>query len=112
MALIVKTSRAQELLNKMRSDCREDPVQGWICDEDGDFTRTTESMKVWMRPKTTTSQLTFYVLGPKGRAISTVAYAIYHSKMINLLLTKHDKLFDSARATAMPMSGDIIGKNS
>ena len=108
MAVIVRTSKPRALLNTMRNACRSSAVEGWSCDEDGDFTRSSEDMMAWMRPRVASDRITFSMIGPKGKKVSTTAYAVYHARLIELLLYEYDKYFDSARATAMPTSGDSM----
>ena len=74
MAVIVTTSKPRTLVNSMREACRSEAVDGWSCDEDGDFTRSSESMKAWMRARVGDDRVTFTMIGPKMRKISNSSF--------------------------------------
>lgn len=112
MAVIVKTSRPKTLLNKMREQCnKSDERLSWYFDSDGDLTLNGATQTMWLRPKVTDSGLTFNTIAAVGESISVYGYALYHARLIELLLRRYDQLFDSVNATALPTSGDIVGSS-
>jgi hypothetical protein len=110
MAVIIKTDKPKMLLSSIKEAIRSGTITDWICDSDGDFTLSSDQWKhkAWLRPKFTDEGFTLNILAPKQTKLSKVTYAVYHARIIEMLLTHFDNDFRHARATAMPVSPDIV----
>ena len=94
MAIIIQTNHPDILLDKIYDAIDKKNAEKWICTEDG---RLTYGTLLWKNEK----ELRFGLLKRKDRKhISSKLYATYHSKLIEMLLLKFDKDFNSVTATA------------
>ncbi len=111
MAVRVQSSDPRALLNDIRKAIRDGSVETWSMDSDGDLTHATEQWrnKAWFRPKLSDELLIFNILTPRGKRMSRTIYGIYHGRLIQMLLVHFDEKFTRASATALPVSGDVIG---
>jgi hypothetical protein len=110
MAIIVTTSRPRALLSRIREGMSDGAVTTWICDSDGDFTMSSDTWKdkAWLRPTVREDSLALNIFPPRDTTMPTSVYAVYHARFIEILLRYFDKAFQSARATAMPVSPDRV----
>ena len=113
MAVTVKCSNPQGLLDSIKQAIACGKIDTWLVDADGDFTHTPNQWKhcAWLCPKVSNDELIFHILAPRGKTISAVDYAVYHGRFIEMLLTHFDGNFRLASASSMPSSGDIITGN-
>lgn len=110
MAIHFYTSQPREVLDRLRSLIDEGKIKTWSYDKDGDFTHTAQQWryKAWLRPQVLSGELALFILPPKEQGISTEIYAIYHGRFVETALAHVDRLFASARASAMPELGDSV----
>jgi len=93
-------------------------IQTWMYDTDGDLVHTAASGqwqgKAWLRPEVDQSsgKLTLRVIPPKVSPVTVVAYAVYHGRFIEMLLTHFDQFFITAHASALPGNGDQVKADS
>jgi hypothetical protein len=99
------------LLNKIKAGIRSGSIQTWTLDKDGDFSHSPMQWmnKGWFRPVIGQGVLLFNILGPTQAVMSKETYGVYHGRFIEMLLTHFDTDCSSATATALPVSGDILG---
>ena len=111
MAVNVICKNPQQLLNGIQAAVQNGSVQKWQVDSDGDFTYIPEpwNKKAWFRPEVSVGKLVFHILGQKTQRMSTSVYAVYHGRLIEMLLTHFDRSFSRASATALPTIGDAVG---
>ena len=98
------------LLSAITRGIADGRIKSWRVDKEGDFTLTSENFggKAWMRPKVLSDRLLFNIVGVDGDDMSTQLYAIYHARLIQMLLMYFDKQMKTASATALGTSGDLI----
>jgi len=111
MAIIINTPNPEELLRSIKKSIDIKNIETWSYDSDGDFTHTPEQWKfnAWLRPKFTSNELQFGILGRNDVKLSTYNYGVYHGRFIEMLLNHFDNQFTDVFATAMPKTGlDII----
>ena len=110
MALIVTSSNPGELLKAIKDKMAQGGIDTWSVDSDGDFTHAAPQWKneAWLRPRIEENKLILKILTPKGKHLSSVTYAVYHGRFIEMILTHFDGKFSNAKATALPDLGDII----
>lgn len=113
MAIVIKTSNPAGLLAAIRKGIDDESIVTWSYDADGDFTHTPDQWKnkAWLRPTVSTAhpdELRFKILKQKGINMSSVIYAVYHGRFIEMLLGHFDKMFLNASATVLPAYGDIV----
>jgi hypothetical protein len=108
MAIIIETSQAADLLEKIKSAIVGGEIVTWAYDDDDDFTHTAKQWEyeAWLRPSIGKDRLTFYIVPPTTKVISTEIYAIYHGRFIESILAHFDSEFVQAYATAMPKGRD------
>jgi hypothetical protein len=109
MAVIVVTPDPAGLLRGIKDQMTSGKIDTWSVDSDGDFTHTPPqwNKQAWLRPSVETDRIVLRILTPKGRNLSRAAYAVYHGRFIEMLLTHADDKFSNAWATAMPAHGDV-----
>ena len=109
MAVYVKTENASELLGKLKKAIDEDKIKTWKYDEDGDFFHSPDQWQYngWLRPVTTEKYLVFGIICPKNESMSTLTYAVYHGRFIEMMLNNFDSDFDLIYASAQKTKYDI-----
>lgn len=105
MAIIIDTRDPDQLLDKIYEAIDNKKAGKWVSTSDGRLTYGTLLWKneaffapqIWVEEK----QLRFGLIKRKDRKhISSKLYAIFHSKLIELLLTQFDQHFRQVTATA------------
>jgi hypothetical protein len=111
MAVRVFCNSPQQLLAEIKGAIREGTVQTWSVDSDGDLTHSPEQWrnKAWFRPRLEPGKLLFIILSPRGIRMSKETYAVFHGRLIEMLLAHFDVKFARATATSLPSDGDKIG---
>ena len=109
MAVYVKTDKASELLENLKKAIDDDKIKTWKYDDDGDFYHSPEQWQYngWLRPYTTDNYLVFGILKPKNETMKTVAYAVYHGRFIEMMLSHFDSEFETIFASAQKTKYDI-----
>lgn len=110
MAVNVLGSEPQELLTAIRKAIRAGSIVTWLVDSDGDFTHAPEQWKhkAWFRARVTEDRIIFNILAPRNTDMTRAVYAVYHGRLIEMLLTHFDLKFTRAFATALATSGDFV----
>jgi hypothetical protein len=111
MAVFVQTEDPAALLRSIKRAIAQGKVRTWSVDTDGDFTHAVEqwAYKAWLRPRITeTGKLVFNILAPKDTRMSSMVYAIFHGRFVEMLLSHFDGEFSQATATAMPVWPDQV----
>lgn len=75
---------------------------------DGDFYHAPNQwkFKAWLRPTIETNRLVFGIVGQENVNLSTIAYAVYHGRFIEMLLNHFDKHFTEVYASAQKTQYD------
>lgn len=112
MAVRVFTSNPNSLMHSVRLSIATGTVVTWSIDSDGDLTHSAEQWKnrAWFRPKVLDDRIIFNILGPKSKALTRTEYAVFHGRLIEMLLTHFDERFTRVTATALPAEGDIVAQ--
>jgi hypothetical protein len=111
MAIQVTTDNPQELLDLIYSGIDKGTIETWAYDTDKDFFHNTPDGqwkgKAWLRPTVANGALILNVFPPNA-GVSVVAYAVYHGRFIEMLLSHFDKKFSNAYATALATEEDRV----
>jgi hypothetical protein len=110
MAVNVICDNPQQLLGEIKSAVTSGRVKTWQLDKDGDFTHSPPQWlyKAWLHPNVEADRLTFNILGATTERTSKQVYAVYHGRFIEMLLTHFDEKFESASATALATTEDVV----
>lgn len=115
MAVKVKTGNPSDLLARIKRGINEGNIVTWSYATHNNrqyFTHETSDKqwkgKAWFLPSVDGDVLVFNIITTQGQKVSTVAYAVYHGRFIEMLLAHFDKDFSIAWATAMPTTGDVV----
>lgn len=104
MAVVIATPDPEGLLNQIRVNIDQERIKNWNYDQDGDFTHTPADKQfqneAWMRPGVQPGCLVFSFVPRKDKATSQFVYAVYHGRLIEMLLTHFPASFDKVYATA------------
>ncbi|RBM07999.1 hypothetical protein [Novacetimonas cocois] len=65
----------------------------------------------WFKPEIYEDRLTFNIIKPKNRNITTTVYGFYHGHLIETFLNHFDNLFTIGAGTAKPTDKDLISNN-
>lgn len=111
MAVRVFCDNPAQLLNEIKLGIRTGKIETWTVDSDGDFTHSPEQWKhkAWFRPAIEEDKLRFNILPQRALRMSKEVYAVYHGRLIEMLLAHFDEKFSRATATALPTTGDSVG---
>lgn len=109
MAITVTSSAPQALLAAILKAIKDGHVDTWQF-KDGYFTHSPSQWrgKAWLKPSIANGTLALNIVHSQDQNVSTEAYAVYHGRFIEMLLAHFDKMFDSARSSAMPAPGDAV----
>jgi len=115
MALRIKATNPQDLLNKIKAGIDEKRIETWryITNSNGEyFTHVTPNKqwegKAWLKPSVHGEQLVFNIVRPQDKKVSSKAYAVYHGRFAEMLLAHFDKEFSIVWATALAESSDLV----
>jgi hypothetical protein len=114
MAVRVFTGNPKSLMLLIKEAITNEKVQTWTLDSDGDLTHSPEQWKdrAWFRPKLFDDRIVFHILGPTSKVLTRTDYAVFHGRLIEMLLTHFDEKFTRATATALPIEGDIVNSTT
>lgn len=113
MAIKVSTDNGHALLTSIYKAIVEKRVQTWrYIDHEGEryLTHSADQWdaKAWLKGSVQHPGLVFNIVPPKGSAVTTEVYAIYHGRFIEMLLAHFDSQMGDAAATAKPVVGDVV----
>lgn len=110
MAVRAFTDDPQRLLRAIRQRLDDGSVTTWSVDGEGDLTHTSRqwARKAWMRPRVLDDRLLFNIIGSDEEKMTRATYGVYHGRLIQMLMTHFDHLFDEAVATAIATRGDAV----
>jgi hypothetical protein len=109
--ITLRTSTPNALLTAVKKAIDDKKITTWMYNSDGYFTHTPEQWKskAWFLPTVTAgTELRFGLVRPKNTNISSEVYAIYHGRVIEMMLAHFDTNFTSGAATALPTTQDNI----
>lgn len=113
MALLVFTSTPTTLWKKIKAQIDNGTIDTWSFSGGQTLLTHTAAQwakRAWFKAVVSNGMLTFNIIKPRGRNISTEVYAEYHALLLRMLLAHFDKWFNNALGTALAQSGDIVGK--
>ncbi len=112
MAVRVLCDEPEKLLKKIKVAVENGTVETWQLDDDGDFTHTPRQWihQAWFRPSILNKSLVFNILGQASKWMTTRTYAVYHGRLIEMLLAHFDEDFSNVTATAIPEDDDFVGE--
>ena len=110
MAIFVKTTNPQELVNNIKKQIEDGKIDTWLCDKEGDFTHNTEQWRyhAWLRPVVESDRVVFGILGRKVKNVSVLDYAIFHGRFVEMLLNHFDKDCDDILVSPLATKFDTI----
>jgi hypothetical protein len=114
MALHFHTETPARLLGALKKAVDDRHVTTWTYDEDGDFTHTSENWNshAWFKPRVDEGRkLSFYILAPNEVQLSSLTYAVYHSRLVSAMLVHFDELFSSISVSSMPEGEDAVSSD-
>lgn len=106
MALYIKTSNPQQLLDSIIESIKNQTVQTWSIDVDGDFTHVSQwKNKAWMKSYVDSKFLAFGIIGRKDEVMTKTVYGIFHGRFSEMLLTHFDRDIKSIEITPNKING-------
>ncbi|MCW2106442.1 UNVERIFIED_ORG: hypothetical protein M2402_003624 [Rahnella aquatilis] len=115
MAVDFISSNPQDLLNKFNKAIEQEEPKGkintWVRSEDEEYyTHKAEewNSKAWFKPSIKDGVLTFNIIKPQNKNISTVTYAYYHGHLTETFLSHFDTIFTKAISSSMPTNDDKV----
>ena len=108
MAIFVSTTQPRKLLEDIKKEINDKKIDTQLYDNDGDFYHAPNQwkFKAWLRPTIETNRLVFGIVGQENVNLSTIAYAVYHGRFIEMLLNHFDKHFTEVYASAQKTQYD------
>jgi hypothetical protein len=113
MAIYVTTGNGQALLAAIYKAIDDKNVRTWRYETHGGVKYLTHSAeqwdkKAWMKASAQQPGLVFNIVKSQSENISTEVYAIYHGRLVEMLLAHFDGQIFSAAATSMPTVADVV----
>jgi hypothetical protein len=113
MAIYVSTGDGHALLEAIYAAIDDNKIRTWCyADHDGVryLTHSADqwNQKAWLKATVQQPGLVFNIVKPKGSNISTEVYAVYHGRLIEMLLAHFDGWIATAAATSMPTALDVV----
>jgi hypothetical protein len=111
MAVIVRTDNPAELLRAILEGIDKGSIRTWSLNDSRRYlTHSVTQWRAlaWMKFTVGTDNLTFNIVRPKDRKVTVELYAVYHGRLIEMLLAHFDQRFLSAQATALPTEADLV----
>jgi hypothetical protein len=107
---VVTSSPPTELLAAVREAIQTKKVQTWELVQEVYLTHAPPqwARHAFFRPSVQHGTLVFHIVPPQGQNVTTEAYAVYHGRLIEMLLAHFDSKITQATATAMPVTGDVV----
>jgi hypothetical protein len=114
MAVRAFTSNPDSLIRSIRESIEDGTIKTWSLDKDGDLVYESEQWKykAWMRPRIRDDQVLFSILGSTTQTMKKSTYAIFHARLVEMLLRHFDDQISRASATANVVQGDLINASS
>lgn len=116
MAAVFFSEKPKTLLSEFDKRIEQKEAKGkittWQKSDDGKYythKAADWAKKAWFKPSTSDGRLTFNIVKPKDRNVTTLVYAYYHGHLIETFLNHFDQDFSSGSATALPTSVDVCG---
>lgn len=116
MAIHFTTKDAKSLLQAFDTQISQEEPKGkittWERSDDGKYythKAANWNKAAWFRPKIEATQLTFNIIKPQNKNITSVAYAYYHGHLLETFLNHFDQSFQNGVASALPETDDIVG---
>lgn len=102
MAIFVNTTQPRKLLEDIKKEINDKKIDTWLYDNDGDFYHVPNQwkFKAWLRPTIEANRLVFGIVGQENVNLSTIAYAVYHGRFIEMLLNHFDNEFNEVYASS------------
>jgi hypothetical protein len=113
MAINVMTGNGQALLAAIFKAIDDKKVDTWRYETHDGVKYLTHSpdqwdQKAWLKATVAAPGLVLNIVKPKSSNISTVLYAVYPGRFIEMLLAHFDRQMSGASATAMPTAADVV----
>jgi len=113
MALRIKFNKDTDIIERIGSLIQDNPYSAWIIDADRDISLADPMWKyhAWFRFKAEENQGgVFGIIGSKKYHMTKTLYAIYHSRLADLLLANFDTDIERLEITPLLIPNvDIVG---
>jgi len=109
--IVIPSLNPELLLSSIKSKINSGVIKSWVCDKDGDFTISYDTWKnkAWLTPECAEGELKLYILPPKETHISTLIYAVYHARFLEMIVHRFDEeISGSVRVTPLPDGNDVV----
>lgn len=113
MAIYVETLNPKQIVENIKKKIDDNKIDTWSYDADGDFVHDVDQWRysAWLRPRIENNRVVFGILGRTDRKMSTVEYAVYHGRFVEMLLSHFDDDCNAINVTPLPVSEyDKIGE--
>jgi hypothetical protein len=114
MAIEIIARSPKEVLDAILSAIDNGEIEMWEYEDDQCLTYSPPQWRyqAWFAPTIHRQTLRLAIVAPAGRPISVEAYAVYHGRLIEMLLAHFDDCITSIHASALPEHGDqVLGED-
>lgn len=114
MAILVETRYPHLLVQEIKEKINNGGIDTWSYDKEGDFTHAPDQWiyHAWIRPIYEEKRVIFAILGRSDKNLSTIDYAVYHGRFVEMLLTHFDSTCIKIEVTPLASQYDKITVNS
>ena len=113
MAIIVSTSRPQNLMRLIRDAADDHDMNGWYLTDEGDAFSHNDAdegeVAFTVNIPRSGGRCIFNILCTSDTPLKRGMYAKLHAKLAEMLLDRFDTHFTAVRITAMPTENDRCG---
>jgi hypothetical protein len=111
MAVTAATNDPNGLWAGIVAGIQDKRIQTWDIVQQIYLTHSVDQWlgKAYFRPAVQHGSLVFQIVPPQGQKVSGEVYAIYHGRLMEMLLAHFPQQFSQVSASSTPISGDSVG---
>ena len=111
MAIFIKTTNPELLLNCINEAISSFEIDTWDVDKDGDYTidRDQWRYRAWLRSYVNDGQLVFGIVQSRKFLMTNELYGVYHGRFVATIMAHFSDVVQEIRVTSNPTKGfDVL----
>lgn len=105
--ITITTENPLTLIASIDFAMRSNVIRGWTIDGVGDYTMTSNfrGNRAWFRHRIHGNEIQFGIIGSRSAPMDRTLYSVYHSRLIEVLLTHFDNDIQSLEVSPLLVRG-------
>lgn len=113
MSVSASTTKPKALLAALYKAIDEGHIQTWRYQDVGNVRWLTHSAKqwdalAWFKATVVAGGIVFNISPPPKKTLTTEVYAVYHGRLIEMLIAHFGESLTQTAASPLPVAGDVI----